>query len=159
MNESTVSSDFQTRLRKFIPGCEVIKHADKSMIGMVDASATFNKKTLWMEYKFIGPNTKGVTAEFMKSGAWSAHDVAMSSPTQYATARRLATSGHCVYLFWVLDHLTIRKKVGRVVMWNPIHDVALFMEDTPEAVFRVSQFFDPNQSRIPVVINEFFTLL
>ena len=159
MNESSCSSVFQTQLRRALPGAEVIKHRDGTMIGMVDASVTARKKTLWIEYKFIGPNTKGVTAEFMKSGAWSAHDVAMASPTQYATARRLATAGHCVYLFWVLDHLAVRKKVGRVVMWNPITDFAINMEDTGEAVFRVSQFFEPEKSRIPVVINEFFRLL
>jgi hypothetical protein len=121
MNESTVSSKFQSDLRKALPGCEVIKHADKSMIGMVDASVTYNKKTLWLEYKFICPTTKGVVAsEFNNLGAWSPKDVAEASPTQAATARRLATSGYCCYLFWVLDHAALRKRVGYVLLWHPI---------------------------------------
>jgi hypothetical protein len=104
MNESTCSSKFQTDLRKALPGCEVIKHADKSMIGMVDASFTYNKKTVWCEYKFIGPTTKGVYAAFMHDGWWTPSQVANASPTQFEMAKRLATAGHCVYLFWVLDN-------------------------------------------------------
>ena len=38
MNESTVSSTFQTKLRQTLAGIEVIKHADKSMIGMRSGS-------------------------------------------------------------------------------------------------------------------------
>lgn len=56
MNETTVSAGkngFQPKMREALPGCEVIKHADKSMIGMVDASLTANKHTVWIEYKFI----------------------------------------------------------------------------------------------------------
>lgn len=120
MNESTISSKFQTDFRKTLPGAEVIKHADKSMIGMVDASITFNKRTLWIEYKFIGPKTKGVDAAFMRYGVWSPEVVAEASPTQAATARRLAHAGHCIYLFWVLDHAGLRKRVGYVTLWHPI---------------------------------------
>lgn len=120
MNESTCSSKFQTDLRKALPFAQVIKHADKSMIGMVDASVTYNKKTLWLEYKFIGPNTKGVTAAFMRDGSWSPQQVAEASPTQYAMARRLATQGHCNYLFWVLDTKAVVSRVAYVVLWHPI---------------------------------------
>lgn len=120
MNESSVSSKFQTDFRKAVPGCEVIKHADKSMIGLVDASFTFNKRTLWVEYKFIGPKTKGVYTSFMRDGVWSPEAVAEASPTQAATARRLARAGHCIYLFWVLDHAGLRKRVGYVTLWHPI---------------------------------------
>lgn len=120
MNESTTSSKFQTDFRKAVLGAEVIKHADKSMIGMVDASITFNKRTLWIEYKFIGPKTKGVDSAFMRDGVWSPEQVAEASPTQAATARRLAHAGHCIYLFWVLDHAALRKRVGYVTLWHPI---------------------------------------
>jgi len=121
MTESSVSSKFQTDLRKAVPGCEVIKHADKSMIGMVDASLTYNKQTIWMEYKLITPATKGVVwRDFLHKGIWEPYDVAMASPTQYATACRLATAGHCCYLFWVMDHEAIRKKIARIVLWHPI---------------------------------------
>jgi hypothetical protein len=120
MNESSVSSKFQTDFRKAVPGAEVIKHADKSMIGMVDASITFNKRTLWIEYKFIGPKTKGVDSAFMRDGVWSPETVAEASPTQAAMARRLAHAGHCIYLFWVLDHAGLRKRVGYVTLWHPI---------------------------------------
>ena len=83
MNESTVSSKFQSQLRQALPGCVVIKHADKSMIGMVDASVTFNNKTVWMEYKYIRPATSGVNGrKFMKDGVWSPLEVASASPTQ-----------------------------------------------------------------------------
>lgn len=121
MNESTVSSKFQTKLREALPGCVVVKHADKSMIGMVDASFTINKLTLWCEYKFIGPVTKGVMgSEFMQTGEWSPEVIAAASPTQFATAKRLATSGHCIYLFWVMDHQALRKRVAYVTLWHPI---------------------------------------
>lgn len=160
MNESTCSSKFQTDLRRALPGCEVIKHADKSMIGMVDASVTYGKQpTLWIEYKFIGPKTKGVKAEFMKTGRWSPYEVAEASATQAATARRLATQGRCVYLFWVLDPFAIRKRVGSVVMWHPITHEIVRLEDTPEAVFRITQLFNPAQSTIPAKLLEFFNQL
>lgn len=120
MNESTCSSKFQTDLRRALPGCEVIKHADKSMIGCLDASVTACKKTFWFEYKFIGPTTKGVTAEFIRDGIWSPLKVAEASPTQFAMAKRLAVAGHAFYLFWVLDHASLRKRVGYVVLWHPI---------------------------------------
>jgi hypothetical protein len=100
MNESSVSSKFQTSLRQALPGCVVIKHADKSMIGMVDASVTYNKKTVWMEYKYIKPATKGVVWRyFMKAGIWSPLEVAASSPTQFDFAKTLAKAGRCVYLY------------------------------------------------------------
>jgi hypothetical protein len=161
MNESTCSSKFQTDLRQALPTAEVIKHADKSMIGMVDASVTACKQpTLWIEYKFIGPKTKGVNAAaFMKSGSWCPHDVAMASPTQYAKARRLAAAGRCVYLFWVLDPFAIRKRVRSVVMWHPITEKAVVMENTAEAVFRISQLFKPDGSPVPELFKEFFNSL
>lgn len=159
MNESSCYSPFQTELRRALLGCEVIKHADKSMIGMVDASVTCEKKTLWMEYKFIGPETKGVKAAFMNRGEWSPLEVAQASPTQFDTAKRLAQVGHCIYLFWVLDPLALRKKIKCVVMWHPVTGKSLLLEDTHEAVFRVSQFFKPGQSVVPKAFAEFFTLL
>lgn len=121
MTESSVSSKFQTDFRKALPGCEVIKHADKSLIGMVDASYTYNKKTLWVEYKLIAPATNGVVwRDFLHKGIWSPLDVAKASSTQFETAKRLATAGHCCYFMWVMDHEAIRKKIGRVVLWHPI---------------------------------------
>lgn len=135
MTESSVSSKFQTDIRKALPGCEVIKHADKSMIGLVDASHTYNKKTTWVEYKLITPATKGVIwRDFMKHGVWNPKEVAMASPTQYATACRLATAGHCCYLFWVMDHEAIRKKIGRVVLWHPINTLEMVFENNNELV-------------------------
>lgn len=120
MNESTVSSTFQTLFRQTVPGAEVIKHADKSMIGMCDASITFNKKTLWLEYKFIGPKTKGVHAGFMRDGLWNGEIVAEASPTQFAMMKRLAKAGNAFYISWVLDHKATRKKVGYISLWHPI---------------------------------------
>ncbi len=120
MNESTVSSAFQTLFRQTVPGAEVIKHSDKSMIGMPDASITYNKVTLWLEYKFIGPKTKGVTAQFMHNGDWEAPMVAKASPTQYNMMKRLATAGHAWYVFWVLDPNATRKTVGYIYLWHPI---------------------------------------
>jgi len=120
MNESIVSSKFQKCLRLALPGAVVVKHADKSMIGMVDASVTYNKKTLWLEYKFIGPKTKGVRGGFMFDGDWSPSMVAEASPTQFDMAKRLATAGHTHYIFWVLDHKALRKRVAYVMVWHPI---------------------------------------
>jgi hypothetical protein len=135
MNESTCSSAFQTKLRQAIVGCEVIKHADKSMIGMVDASVTFRKQTLWMEYKFIGPTTKGVLGStFLSRGEWSPSQVANASSTQADTARRLAEAGHCIYLFWVLDHTALRKRIGSVVLWHPISGYVYRAVSTDEMV-------------------------
>jgi hypothetical protein len=134
MNESTVSSAFQKRFRETVPEAVVIKHADKSMIGMVDASITYNKRTLWVEYKFIGPNTKGVTAHFLKSGIWSPHAVASASPTQFDMARRLATTGNCLYLFWVLDHQAVRKRVAYITAWHPITQAMQMFADNDGVV-------------------------
>lgn len=120
MNESTVSSAYQKLFRETVPGVELIKHADKSMIGLPDASVTYNKRTLWTEYKFIGPKTKGVTADFMRNGVWSPQAVAEASPTQAAMVKRLATAGHALYIFWVLDHTARRKKVAYIEIWHPI---------------------------------------
>lgn len=139
MNESTVSSKFQTDLRQALPGAVVIKHADKSMIGMVDASVTFNNKTVWMEYKYIRPATKGVTAAFMKTGQWSPLDVASASPTQFAFAQSLARAGRCIYLFWVLDHEALRQRIRNVVLWHPIHQRVY---EYPNTVAVVEWFVD-----------------
>lgn len=135
MNESSVSTKFQTSLRQSLPGCVVIKHADKSMIGMVDASVTYNKKTIWMEYKYIRPATKGVVwREFMKTGEWSPVAVASESPTQFDFAKGLARAGRCVYLFWVLDHNALRQRIKNVVLWCPITQVMLMFNDTEAVV-------------------------
>lgn len=111
MNESTVSSKFQADLRKALPGCEVIKHADKSMIGLPDASITFNKRTIWVEYKLVVPRV---------DGSWDHEKIAAASPTQFQRCKNLAQVGHCIYLFWVVDHAALRKRVGYVVVWNPV---------------------------------------
>lgn len=134
MNESTVSSAFQKKLREALPEAVVVKHADKSMIGMVDASVTYNKKTLWLEYKFIGPNTKGVTADFMRDGSWNPEAVASASPTQYAMAQRLATSGYCFYFFWVIDHTAVRKKVTHILVWHPNGKFTSLLKNNDDAV-------------------------
>lgn len=120
MNESTVSSAYQKKLREALPGAVVVKHADKSMIGLVDSSVTFNKMTLWIEYKLITPTTKGVHSYFAHTGDWNCEEVAASSPTQYDMAKKLASSGHCIYLFWVLDHNALRKRVAYIQAWHPI---------------------------------------
>lgn len=135
MNESSVSSAFQTKLRQALPDAVVIKHADKSMIGMVDASVTFNNKTVWMEYKIIKPVTKGVEGRaFMKRGEWSPLLVASASPTQFDFAKGLARAGRCVYLFWVLDHEAIRLRIKHVVLWHPISQRQLVFPDTDGVV-------------------------
>lgn len=120
MNESTVSSAFQALFRQTVPEAVVIKHSDKSMIGMPDASITYNKKTLWLEYKFIGPKTKGVTAQFMCDGWWSGYDVAAVSPTQFDMVKRLVMAGNALYVFWVLDFQAKRKKIAYIQTFNPI---------------------------------------
>jgi hypothetical protein len=131
MNETSVSSAFQTKLRQALPGCVVIKHADKSMIGMVDASVTFNNKTVWLEYKIIKPVTKGVEGRaFMKTGVWSPLAVASASPPQFEFAKGLARAGRCVYLFWVLDHEAIRLRIKHVVLWHPITGEQLVFANT-----------------------------
>ena len=135
MTESSVSSKFQADLRKALPGCEVIKHADKSMIGMLDASITYNKKTVWVEYKLIRPATSGVVwRDFLHKGMWEPKAVAMASPTQYATACRLATAGFCCYLFWVMDHEAIRQRIARVVLWHPITGNRQVLENNQQLV-------------------------
>ena len=120
MNESTVSSAYQKLFRQTVPGAVLVKHADKSMIGLLDSSVTYNKCTIWIEYKFIGPKTKGVTSEFMRNGVWSPEEVAAASPTQYEMAKRLAAAGHAFYLFWVLDYYSARKRVAYIDAWHPI---------------------------------------
>lgn len=147
MTESSVSSKFQTDMRKALPGCEVIKHADKSMIGMVDASYTFNMKTVWVEYKLIAPTTKGVVwRDFLKHGHWNPKEVAMASPTQYATACRLATAGHLFYMFWVMDHEAIRKKIARVVLWHPITGMLEVFENNQQLMGWLVGYFGNDYS-------------
>lgn len=126
MNESTVSSAFQKKLREALPAeAVVVKHADKSMIGMVDASVTYNGHTFWLEYKLVCPT---------RFGTWFPESVASSSPTQYALAQRLAKAGHCIYLFWVLDHEAIRKRVSFIEAWHPITKEWKVLEDNNEVV-------------------------
>lgn len=134
MNESTCSSTFQTKLRQALPNCVLIKHADKSLIGCLDASLTAYSKTVWLEYKFIGSKTMGVLAEFMRLGWWEPLDVASASPTQFDMAKRLAIAGHACYLFWVLDHEAIRMRVKHVVMWHPITGVQYMFANTDGVV-------------------------
>lgn len=121
----------------------LIKHADKSMIGCLDASLTAYSKTVWLEYKFIGPKTKGVLAEFMREGVWEPLTVAAASPTQFDMAKRLAVAGHCCYLFWVLDHDALRKRVKQVVMWHPITRVQYVFANTDGVV----KFFVESMTR------------
>lgn len=144
MNESTVSSEYQKLFRETVPGAELIKHADKSMIGLPDASVTHNKRTLWTEYKFIGPKTKGVTADFMRDGVWSAQAVAEASPTQAAMVRRLATAGHALYIFWVLDHQARRKKVSYIATWHPITEEWMFFSSNTQLVTFVKGMLEDN---------------
>lgn len=148
MNESTVSSAFQKKLREALPDAVVIKHADKSMIGLLDASVTYNKKTLWIEYKLVQyPVCKGVTAQFMVDGSWSTEDIAAESSTQYQKAKDFAVQGHCIYLFWVLDYKARRKKVGYIVAWHPITKDFVRLENNSQAVTFVSGIlhgFAPN---------------
>jgi hypothetical protein len=120
MNESTVSSAFQKKLRESIPGVEVIKHADRSMIGCPDATITGNKRTLWVEYKFIHGKTKGVTSAFNRNGVWKPADVAAASPTQFGIMQRLATAGHAFYMLWVVDYKAVLQRVGHICIWHPI---------------------------------------
>jgi hypothetical protein len=139
MNESSVSSEFQTTFRKSGIDAEVVKHADKSKIGLVDASFTGFKKTLWIEYKFIAPNTKGVTADFMQNGVWSPEAVAGVSTTQYEMAQRLARRGECIYLCWVLDHKALRKRVAHILAWHPITKRVWYLMGNAAAVTFVHQ--------------------
>jgi hypothetical protein len=149
MNESSVSSAFQTKLRQALPGCVVIKHADKSMIGMVDASVTFNYQTIWMEYKCIKPATKGVVwREFMKTGAWSPLEVAAASPTQFEFAKTLARAGRCVYLFWVLDHEALRIRIKHVVLWHPIDGVQVVFPTTNDLVEAFVDYFQNGNNHL-----------
>lgn len=160
MNESSCSSAFQTQLRKALPACEVIKHRDGSMVGMVDASFTYGKKTLWCEYKFICPTTKGVrTSDFNSHGYWSCPEVAEASATQVATARRLATAGHCFYVFWVVDYKGLRKRVAYIRLWHPITGETVNVKDTNELVYRITQFLKPDGSPQPEAFTKFFQTL
>lgn len=110
MNESTVSSAFQRKFRETYPEAVLVKLADKSMIGLVDAFVSMNGNTLFMEYKIVTP---------LRDGSWDPEKIAAASPTQYAMAKRLATAAYCVYLFFVLDHEGLRKRIKYIKMWHP----------------------------------------
>jgi hypothetical protein len=143
MNESTVSSAFQKLFREMVQGAVLVKHADKSMIGLPDASVTYNKVTLWMEYKFIGPKTKGVAAEFRSWGNWSPDCVAEASPTQYDMMQRLGKAGNALYLFWVLDNSAKRKKVRYITTWDPITHQHYYIYSNRELVtFLLLHYFN-----------------
>lgn len=51
-DEKSASAPFMKDLRQLLPGAEVIKHADSSMIGLPDCSVTFNTHVAWLEFKF-----------------------------------------------------------------------------------------------------------
>jgi hypothetical protein len=145
MNESRVSTKFQTLLRQALPEAVVVKHADRSMIGMVDASVTYNKKTIWLEYKYVAPKTAGVAwRPFLHDGVWDPLSVASASPTQLEMAKRLAIAGHCYYLFWVLDHTALRMKIKHVVLWDPINGGQTVFPDTDAVVRHFIDLLHPS---------------
>ena len=110
------------------------------MIGCPDATVTAERQTLWLEYKIVTP---------LRDGSWQPEKIAENSPKQYRMMRDLACCGRALYIFWVVDHLALRKRVGSVVLWHPLTYQQFRCEDTCEAVFRITQIFRPQDSTLP----------
>lgn len=128
MNEASVGSAFMHLCRERMPGAVVMKHQDSGFVGMPDCSITWKGHTIWLEFKLFVP---GKTWD----GELDIKQLAMKSPVQYATCRRLAENGHCYYLVWV-------KKGARLELWNPYTEALYAREvSNPNMAHYISGMF------------------
>lgn len=130
MTESSVSSPFMTLLRQELPGSVVVKHADKSFIGLPDCSVNWNSRTLWLEFKLIilieevgkevtiktGSKSQKVIARFPVQEYTLervCRAVAEESPVQFELVKRLDIQAWAAYyVVWV-------RKQKKIFLWNP----------------------------------------
>ena len=111
MKESTVLAGFLKDLRGLSSDLVVLKHADLSMIGMVDFSVTKWGMTQFWEAKLVLPGR-----DMDRFGNWSPLAIASASPRQFELAKRL----RAWYIFFVVPHGAKRKRVGEWVLWHPM---------------------------------------
>jgi hypothetical protein len=130
--ETTVSSPFMSQLRLALPGSEVVKHRDASMIGLLDCSVTWNKTISWIEFKRWLPSKEWSTRfeHFGASVEIPFEKIAEESPTQYDMAKRMQVQASlCLYIVWV-------NRTRRIGVWepntSPTH--AYYFARTPEVV-------------------------
>lgn len=116
MNEASKTGPLLTELRRRLPGAVVVKHADKSMISMCDASVTHDKRTTWFEIKLFRPPKRwdGETVPFK--------EIAEESKAQFAMMKALAREGYAYYIFFVA-----KTKLWSV--WCPTTEVAITFDD------------------------------
>lgn len=129
--ESAVSTPFMEKLREELADLEVevVKHNDRSMIGLVDCSVTVPVVhfTLWIEFKLIKP-TKTWSRE---RGPIDYVKIAtgQKKAIQFNKAKRM----NALYIFWV-------NKSNHITLWNAREEkVIVIAETTAEMVRYVSK--------------------
>lgn len=126
MNEASKLSPFMTSLRENLPGAVVVKHRDGSMIGMVDFSVTWKRRTMWGEAKLYElPKRKEMTVQDWLRKAKE------ESPTQAGMAERLNQTSVCLYFIWI--------KKTKLIVISPSGEAWLEF-DEPRASARGVQF-------------------
>jgi hypothetical protein len=124
--ESAVSGPFMTGIRAALPGAQVLKHADRSFIGMGDCSVTWNQTISWLEFKCWIPGVR-----------WDGHDIpvqkiAMESKAQLEFMQKMSAHAHLsAYICWAW-------KSRRIALWvlDPIDLVPKidYYKTTPEVI-------------------------
>lgn len=111
MKESTVSAPFMKQMRERLPGSVVIKHSDKSMIGVMDCSITWRRRPgTWVEFKLVNcPMGAMIPTVMRKRNAinpdfdWKGLliETAKKSPTQWQFSQKMAMQGFSFHIMWV----------------------------------------------------------
>jgi hypothetical protein len=91
------------KLRDELPGAEVIKHADGSMIGLPDCSVTFNTHVAWIEFKFdfLDDKIEDLLDDTELLSIFLLNRHRKNAETQYEKVRSLGRQALGIYLFFV----------------------------------------------------------
>lgn len=136
MKESTVSAPFMKQMRERLPGSVVIKHSDKSMIGVMDCSITWRRRPgTWVEFKLVNcPMGAMIPTVMRKRNAikpdydWKSlvTTVGKKSPTQWEFSQKMGREGLSFHVVW------IRKTC--VLVMDHAFGTFVVLKDTREAV-------------------------
>lgn len=101
--EAKLSSPFMKELRALLPGAEVIKHADTSLIGLPDCSVTYNTHVAWLEFKadFLDDRIEDLLGdpELLASFLMGRHT--KGAETQHEKVKSMGRQGLALYVFFV----------------------------------------------------------
>ncbi len=101
MTEATVSAPLMKMLREMLPGAIVVKHQDRSMIGLPDCSVTWGKRpSCWLEFKLVECPKK--YQDFCEL-EWEAlaRTAGQKSPVQWQFMMNAARQGLSFHVVWV----------------------------------------------------------